>query len=115
MSTKTELYDQDFYTWVLVQAALLKARQCDALDLDNLIEEVESIARQERHLLWHRFRTLLTHLVAWWGEVPARCLQWEGIITTQRSLSRCRSRVQSCLRLSRRRYGQPATNSCETA
>ena len=59
MSTKTELYDQDFYAWVQAQAALLKARQFDALDLDNLIEEVESIARQERHLLWHRFRTLL--------------------------------------------------------
>ena len=84
MSTKTELYEQDFYAWVQAQAALLKARQFDALDLDNLIEEVESIARQERYLLWHRFRTLLTHLVAWWGEVPARCLQWEGVITTQR-------------------------------
>ena len=35
-------------------------------------------------MLWHRFRTLLTHLVAWWGEVPTRCLQWEGVITTQR-------------------------------
>jgi hypothetical protein len=40
--------------------------------------------RGERHLLWYRFRTLLTYLIAWWGEVPARCLQWEGIITTQR-------------------------------
>src|SRR5215470_9171137 len=74
MGTNAELYDQDFYAWVQEQAALLKARQFDAIDLDNLIEEVESLARQERHLLWHRFRTLLTHLVAWWGEIPAHCI-----------------------------------------
>jgi hypothetical protein len=84
MRTKPALYDQDFYAWVQEQAALLKARQFDALDLDNLIDEVESLARQERHLLWHRFRTLLTHLVAWWGEIPARCIQWQSVITAQR-------------------------------
>ena len=84
MSSKTDLYHQDFYAWVQEQAALLKARQFEALDLDNLIEEVESIARQERHLLWHRFRTLLTHLVAWWSEIPERCIRWEGVITGQR-------------------------------
>jgi len=84
MGTNAELYDHDFYAWVQEQAALLKARQFDALDLDNLIEEVESIARQERHLLWHRFRTLLTHLVAWWGEIPERCIRWEGVIADQR-------------------------------
>ena len=84
MSTKTTLYEQDFYAWAQERAALLKARQFEALDLDNLIDEVESLARQERHLLWHRFRTLLTQLVAWWGEIPARCIQWEGVIATQR-------------------------------
>ena len=84
MRTNATLYDQDFYAWVQEQAALLKARQFDAIDLDNLIEEVESLARQERHLLWHRFRTLLTHLVAWWGESPAHCIQWEGVIAAQR-------------------------------
>ena len=84
MGTNATLYDHDFYAWVQEQAALLKARQFEAIDLDNLIEEVESIARQERHLLWHRFRTLLTHLVAWWGEIPAHCIQWEGVIAAQR-------------------------------
>jgi hypothetical protein len=84
MRTNDTLYDRDFYAWVQQQVALLKARQFDALDLDNLIEEVESIAREERHLLWHRFRTLLTHLVAWWGEIPARSIQWQGVIATQR-------------------------------
>ena len=84
MRTNAALYDHDFYAWVQKQAAWLKARQFDALDLDNLIEEVESIARQERHLLWHRLRMLLTHLVNWWGSIPARCIQWEGVITDQR-------------------------------
>ena len=35
MSPKPDLYNQDFYAWVQEQAALLKARQFEALDLDN--------------------------------------------------------------------------------
>jgi len=84
MGTKATLYDRDFYAWTQEQVALLQTRQFDALDLDNLVEEVESIARQERHLLWHRLRTLLRHLVDWWGNIPARCIQWEHVIAEQR-------------------------------
>jgi hypothetical protein len=81
MSTQ---YDTDFYAWLQEQAALLKARRFDALDLDNLVEEVESVARQECHLLHHRFRTLLTHLVAWWGMLPEHCIRWQHVIASQR-------------------------------
>ena len=35
-----ELCEADFYGWALAQADLLRARRFDALDLENLIEEV---------------------------------------------------------------------------
>jgi hypothetical protein len=73
MGTRAALYDTDFYAWIQEQVRLLKARQFVALDLENLIDEVESLGRQECHLLHHRLETLLTHLVGWWGLIPERC------------------------------------------
>jgi hypothetical protein len=84
MGTNADLYTTDFYAWIQEQTALLRARQFDALDLENLIDEVESLARQECHLLHHRLETLLTHLVAWWGHIPERCIRWEHTIAQQR-------------------------------
>jgi len=48
MATRTrpkakELYEKDFYVWTEVQAALLRERRFEAVDLDNLIEEVEGL------------------------------------------------------------------------
>ena len=46
--TTSELYDNDFALWAERQAALLRARRFDELDLDHLIEEVEDLSRRER-------------------------------------------------------------------
>lgn len=78
------LYRTDFYAWIQAQVHLLRTRQFEALDLENLLEEVDSLARQQHHLLHHRLETLLTHLVAWWGTIPERCIRWEGTIAAQR-------------------------------
>ena len=84
MGTDPALYDTDFYAWIQEQVRRLKARQFDALDLDHLIDEVASLAAQERHLLHSRLETVLTHLVAWWGQIPERCVRWEHVIAMQR-------------------------------
>jgi hypothetical protein len=41
------LYDTDFCAWARAQAAALQAKDWAALDLGNLVEEVESLARSE--------------------------------------------------------------------
>ncbi len=43
-----DLYRTDFYTWARRQAAALKQRDQDALDWENLQEEVAGLARKER-------------------------------------------------------------------
>ena len=41
-------YDTDFYRWTQTQAAALRTKDVEALDLDNLAEEIESLGRSDR-------------------------------------------------------------------
>ena len=57
------LYELDFPLWAERQAALLRAGRFDALDLDNLIEEVEDLSRRERDSVESYTETILEHLL----------------------------------------------------
>ena len=57
------LYEEDFLLWSEDTAAKLKARDFEHLDLENLIEEVESLGRSERRELLNRLTRLLEHLL----------------------------------------------------
>jgi len=63
VSTNGDLYNSDFYAWTQQQAALLREGAWQELDRENLIEEVESLGRSERHALYDRLIVLLTHLL----------------------------------------------------
>lgn len=45
------LYDIDFYAWTQEQAKLIRDRKWHELDLPNLIEEIESLGKQQRQEL----------------------------------------------------------------
>jgi hypothetical protein len=59
----SDLYDNDFALWAERQAALLRARRFDELDLDHLIEEVEDLSRRERDAVESHVETILEHLL----------------------------------------------------
>ena len=68
MATKLQekaakLYDADFYAWAEEQAARLRARQFDELDLDNLIEEVEELADNKLSAVLNSARVVMEHLL----------------------------------------------------
>jgi Domain of unknown function DUF29 len=68
MATKLQeraakLYDADFYAWAEEQAARLRARQFKALDLDNLIEEVEGLADVKLSAVLNGARVVMEHLL----------------------------------------------------
>lgn len=65
-------YDADFYGWTQEQASLLRAGQLAELDVEHLIEEIESMGRSERRQLTNRFELLLMHLLKWHYQ-PDRC------------------------------------------
>ncbi|MBR0129054.1 MAG: DUF29 family protein, partial [Neisseriaceae bacterium] len=50
------LYNTDFAAWAYQQAALLKDRRFDELDLDEIIEEIESMGRAEHRDLMSRMQ-----------------------------------------------------------
>jgi hypothetical protein len=83
MQTKT-LYDQDFYAWTQQQVELLRAGHFQGLDIDNLIEEIDSLGKRERQELTHRLGVLLGHLLKWQYQPGARSKSWVATIREQR-------------------------------
>ena len=57
------LYYEDFYVWTEAQAELLRKRQFEALDLDNLIEEVEALGRAEKTSVLNNASVIIEHLL----------------------------------------------------
>ena len=58
-----KLYETDFYAWAEEQAVRLRARQFDALDLDNLIEEVEGLADTKLSAVLNSARVVMERLL----------------------------------------------------
>ncbi len=56
------LYEADFYAWTQEQARLLRSQQFSRIDWPNLIEEVESLGKQQRQELRNRLSVLVGHL-----------------------------------------------------
>lgn len=57
------LYERDFYAWTEAQARALKARDWEALDLENVIEEIETLGRSERSALRSVLVNILEHKI----------------------------------------------------
>ena len=77
-------YEKDFYSWTQEQAALLKNGRFSELDIDNLIEEVESMGRSEKRELESRLTALLLHLLKWKYQEVRRGRSWQLSIDEQR-------------------------------
>jgi hypothetical protein len=78
------LYETDFYAWTKEQAELLKNKIWEQVDLPNLIEEIESLGRQERQELRNRLGVLLGHLLKWQYQPSNRGNSWLATIREQR-------------------------------
>lgn len=77
-------YEKDFYGWTQEQAALLRSGRLTDLDIENLIEEVETMGRSEKRELESRLTVLLLHLLKWKFQEIRRGGSWEMSIIEQR-------------------------------
>lgn len=77
-------YEQDFYSWTQEQAALLKQGRFAELDVNNLIEEVETMGRSEKRELESRLTVLLLQLLKWKYQAIRRGRSWQLSIDEQR-------------------------------
>jgi hypothetical protein len=71
-----DLYDQDFYTWTLEQARLLRERRFAELDIEHLAEEIEDMGKREARSLRSQLERLIAHLLKWAYQPEAR--PWSG-------------------------------------
>ncbi|GCL38662.1 MULTISPECIES: DUF29 domain-containing protein [Sphaerospermopsis] len=83
-TTKTNLYEQDFYLWIETTAQHLRKGDFTEVDLGNLIEEIESMGRSEKRELKSRLIVLLMHLLKWHYQPEKRSASWQSTITEQR-------------------------------
>lgn len=77
-------YEKDFYSWTREQASLLRNGRFSELDIDNLVEEVESMGRGEKRELESRLTILMLHLLKWKCQEVRRGRSWQLSIDEQR-------------------------------
>jgi hypothetical protein len=82
----TNTYNTDFYQWTQEQAALIRQREFNRVDLDaeNIAEEIESMGRREKHSLKSYLSNVLMHLLKWQYQPDRRCTSWELSIANGR-------------------------------
>ncbi|MCW5312314.1 DUF29 family protein [Nostoc sp. KVJ3] len=78
------LYETDFYAWTQEQATLLRNEQWSQIDLQNLIEEIQSLGKQQRQELRNRLSILIGHLLKWQYQSQRRSRSWLATLRIQR-------------------------------
>jgi hypothetical protein len=78
------LYDTDTIAWAEQQVALLRNGRFSEIDVLNIIEEIEDVAKRERRELSSRLSVLIAHLLKWQVQPGLRCRSWRSTIRVQR-------------------------------
>jgi len=80
----SQLYETDFNLWIEQTVNHLKKGNLQALDLDNLIEEISDMGRNNRREIFGRLKVLLMHLLKWQYQLEKRTNSWINTIDEQR-------------------------------
>ena len=78
-------YDRDFYSWTLEQARLIRVGRFDALDRENVAEEIESLGREQFSKLRSAIRVVLLLMLTCDYQPERRSRSWIMSIEAQRS------------------------------
>jgi hypothetical protein len=73
----TSLYDTDYQLWLSHTVSQLKAKDFSQIDLENLIEEIESLGRSEKHAISSYLMRLCEHLlkIKYWESERDQCFR----------------------------------------
>ena len=78
------IYQNDFYQWTQEQADLLRQGAFPALDVENLIEEIESMGRSDRRSIRSHLANVILHLLKWRYQPGKRTSSWEDSVENGR-------------------------------
>ena len=81
----TATYETDFYLWTQQQADLLRQGALSALDIENLIEEIEDMGASNRRSLGSFLELVLMHLLKWQYQPQRRGTSWQTSISKGRN------------------------------
>lgn len=84
-ASSRHLYQSDFALWLKAQATLLQERNFDSLDLDNLVEEIDAVARSLHRELKSGLEVVLVHLLKRKFQPGHDSHNWLGTLNEQRS------------------------------
>ncbi|MGD9409837.1 MAG: DUF29 domain-containing protein [Thiohalocapsa sp.] len=79
------LYEQDYVRWLFENAALLRAGDLEALDGENIAEELEDLARSDVRAVGNHLAVIMLHLLKWQYQPEARSSGWRGSIYNGRT------------------------------
>ncbi|NCS26105.1 MAG: DUF29 domain-containing protein [Microcystis aeruginosa BS13-02] len=63
MTTKSELYEQDFQLWLITTIGQLEQGDFQALDVSHLVEELKELGKSDKNALEGNLMILLAHLL----------------------------------------------------
>ncbi|MDJ0598550.1 MAG: DUF29 domain-containing protein [Crocosphaera sp.] len=93
LSTAKTLYDQDFALWIDETVKQLKSGNFSKIDVENLIEEVQSLGKRDKRGLKSRLITLFEHsLKRCYVSLPDCYRGWE--VTIKRTQSKLKDILQ---------------------
>lgn len=75
-------YEIDFHAWAFEQAQKLRAGE--AVDVDHIAEELETLGRSQEQQLTNRLAVLLKHLLKCEFQPEKRSASWDATIKEQR-------------------------------
>lgn len=76
--------DSDFAAWIYDQVAALKEGRFSDLDIDDLVDEVESLAKRDFKAFTSALRIILLHMLKWDFQPERRGNSWRRSINAAR-------------------------------
>ena len=84
MTALNILYEQNYPSWLSHHVQLLKEAKFDELDIEHLIDELESMGKRDKRELVSRFIILIAHLLKWEYQSDKQSASWRSSIIEQR-------------------------------
>lgn len=83
-----KLYEQDFNLWTKNMAIAIQRRDLNAMDWDNLLEEIEDMGKSEKRSLESYLELLIAHILKlkyWEAEKERNYTHWQVEVKNFRS------------------------------
>ena len=74
------LYDRDFALWVEQQVAALQRGDVAALDLENLVEELEGLTKRDERALGSQLKRIMAHMLKQQHQPGRATRSWQDSI-----------------------------------